>query len=184
MRTKDAAKLIGITTTRLLRLRSEGRVYYSVLSNGYYCFHRNDLLDLEVDLLVEKERKAEAKTVARTKEETRSVVEEATAWKIESWSEYKKERKFQLNEENGSGGCSEPNPTGWGKTKEERLEREEEFRLAIEARERRRKLVEKVRSRERFLSSVRRAVSKNGEVTLGQPPVLANTTQQDSHELQ
>ena len=162
MRTKDAAKLIGITTTRLLKLRSEWRVYCSLLSNGYYCFHRNDLLDLELNLLVEKERKAEAKTVARTK----------------------KERKFQLNEENDFGGCSEPNPTGWGKTKEERLEREEEFRLAIEARERRRKLVEKVRSRERFLSSVRRAVSKNGEVTLGQPPVPANTTQQDSHELQ
>ena len=180
MRTKDAAKLIGITTTRLLKLRSEGRVDCSLLSNGYYCFPKNDLLDLEVDLLVEKERKA----VARTREEKRSVVEEATAWKIASWSEYKKERKFQLNEENDFGGCSEPNPTGWGKTKEERLEREEEFRLAIEARERRRKLVEKVRSRERFLASVRRAVSKNGEVTLGQPPVPANTTQQDSHELQ
>lgn len=181
MRTKDAAKLIGITTTRLLRLRSEGRVDCSLLSNGYYCFHRNDLLDLEVDLLVEKERKAVART---RKEEKRSIVEEATAWKIESWSEYKKERKFQLKEENDSGRCFGPKPTGWSNTKEEILEREEEFRLAIEARERRRKLVEKVRSRERFLSSVRRAVSKNGEVTLGQPPVPANTTQQDSHELQ
>jgi len=179
VRTKDAAKLIGITTTRLLRLRSEGRVDCSRLSNGYYCFHRNDLLELEVELLVEKERKA----VARTREEEkRSIVEEATAWKIESWSEYKKEREFQLNEENDSGRCFGPKPTGWSNTMLE--SRPEAVRLAIEAMERRRKLVEKVRSRERFLASVRRAVSKNGRVTLGQPPVPANTTQQDSHELQ
>lgn len=180
MRTKDAAKLIGITTTRLLRLRSEGRVDCSLLSNGYYCFHRNDLLELEVELLVEKERKAVART--REEEEERSIVEEATAWKIASWSEYKKEREFQLKEENDSGRFFGPKPTGWSNTMLEA--RPEPVRLAIEAMERRRKLVERVRSKERFLASVRRAVSKNGEVTLGQPPVPANTTQQDSHELQ
>lgn len=114
-------------------------------------------------------------------EEERPMVEEATAWKIASWSEYKKEREFQLKEENDSGRCLWTKPTGCSDPEEERPE---EVRLAIEAMERRRKLVEKVRSKERFLASVRRAVSKNGRVTLGQPPVPANTTQQDSHELQ
>jgi hypothetical protein len=59
VKTRDGAKLIGISTKKLLRLRREGRILASVSKNRCFCFHMIDLLDLEYALSVEKGRRCE-----------------------------------------------------------------------------------------------------------------------------